>query len=183
MRFTAVVVTHANPSGLRRMLENLRTQTRPPDEVIVVCTQTDVGRVDYRRAELGFDRFVVASIAEVGDWGHAKRDVGLRLATGDWVGFFNDDDSYDPAYLERMLDKATELDVEAVWCSWNENPGGDFRKFEATAGNFIVRTPLAQEIGWTGRHYEADGDFIDAIVASPGARTAKVGELLYHHNV
>lgn len=181
MTITAVVVTHANPAGLRQMLDNLQAQTRKPDEVVVVCTHTEIGRVDYWRDELGFGRYVVASIPEVGDWGHAKRAAGLALATSEYVGFFNDDDSYDPAYLERMLAKAEELDADAVWCSWNENPGGGFRKFESTAGNFVVRRELAQAIGWSGRHYEADGDFIDALVAR-GARHFKVGELLYHHN-
>jgi hypothetical protein len=51
----------------------------------------------------------------------------------------------------------------------------------STSGNFIVRTKLAQLVGWTGRRYEADGDFINAI-ADVTDRIVKVNEVLYDHN-
>jgi GT2 family glycosyltransferase len=180
VNFTAIVVTHANEQGVRKMLGNLIYQTRQPDEIIVVCTETPGAVVARLREDFPGVRF--ETIDEVGDWGHAKRAHGLALATGDWLGFFNDDDSYEADYLETMLDEAEADDVDVVWCAWNEQPRCAFRKYESTAGNFVVRASLAKQVGWTERCYEADGIFIDGLVAA-GARTTKIEETLYHHNV
>lgn len=178
--FSAIVVTHANPAGARRMLEQFETQTRPPDEIILVATETPQDALDRLVADF-HNLTIVETIAEVGDWGHAKRARGLDLATGDWLGFFNDDDAYADDYLEKMLVAATS-DVDVVFCEWNENPGCDFAIYKATAGNFIVRRELAQRVGWAGREYEADGYFIEGLKAA-GAAVVKVDELLYWHNV
>jgi len=112
------------------------------------------------------------------DWGHEKRAEGLQMATQDYVGFFNDDDSYDLSYLEKML---SIPDADAVFCSWNTIPDCTFNGASSTSGNFVVRRELAQRIGYTSRRYEADGDFIEAINAS-GAAVFRINELLYRHN-
>lgn len=161
------------------MLDCLYRQTRPPDEIRVYCA----AYTDEQLLALATDypAAVFHQHPDVPDWGHSARDRGIDDAEGEWVGFFNDDDWYDPAYLETMLAVLDEHAADAAWCSWNENPSGGFCKYEATAGNFLVSLGLAKEIGWTGRHYEADGDFIDAVRAS-GAHCVKVPDLLYIHN-
>lgn len=176
MTFTAVVVSHANERGLRTMLGNLLYQTRKPDEIVVVCSDTD----DLARLSEDFPGVVFLNAPDRGDWGHEKRAVGLDVASGEWIGWFNDDDSYDVAYLERLL--AHEEDGDAVYCAWNEQPHCEFRKYQSTAGNFVCRTDLARQVGWHGRSYEADGIFIDGLVAA-GARVVRVDDVLYHHNV
>ena len=174
---TAVVVTHANEPGLRKMLGNLRYQTRQPDEINVVCTDTlGIARLREEFPDVCFD-----TIDEVGDWGHAKRAHGLELATSEYVGFFNDDDSYDARYCATMLGCAEREGGDVVYCSWNEQPDCDFAGFRSTAGNFIVRTELARSVGWHGRHYSADADFINALNAA-GARVFRVHDCLYWHN-
>jgi hypothetical protein len=172
--FTAVVVSHANEPGLRSILGCLRYQTRPPDETIALCSNT---RLPDLRED--FPDVTFLAVENQNDWGHEKRATGLAAASCDWVGFFNDDDSYSLDYLERMLAEAAEAD--AVFCEWNENPGCDFHIYRSTAGNFIVRAALAKKVGWRSRVYEADGHFIEALNAA-GARVVKVPELLYHHN-
>lgn len=185
--FTAVVTSHENRAGLRCALEGLRAQTRAPEEILVFVS----GLVPARRcgATTLFPR------PDRNDWGHEKRAEGLGLATGEWVGWFNDDDSYDPRYVEVMMGRAEagvydpgleglcEPDaVDVVFCDWN-GPTEDcsFAYGSSTSGNFIVRTELARCVGWTSREYAADGIFIDALVAA-GARVAKVPMRLYRHN-
>ena len=185
--FTAIVVTHANPAGARRVVELLAAQTRPPDEIILVATETDPDALGELAGE--HHNLTIDTILEVGDWGHAKRARGLELATGDWLGFFNDDDHYAPDYLEKMLTAAAGVDV--VYCGWNENPGCDFEIYHSSAGNFIVSRELAQQVGWPTEKlpgdrvhpdgYLNDGHFIEAL-KSAGARVVKVNELLYWHN-
>lgn len=113
------------------------------------------------------------------DWGHADRARGLAHASSEFVGFFNDDDSYDLTYVEKMLTAADKADV--VYCAWNEIPDCVFQTCSSTAGNFIVRTELARKAGYNGRDYIADGHFIEAI-KTLDPRIVKVDEVLYRHN-
>jgi GT2 family glycosyltransferase len=175
MTFTAIVTSHANPSGLRTILGCLRYQTEPPDETIVLCSDTP----DVLRLREDFPEAQFLERPNLNDWGHAKRAEGLELAEGDWVGFFNDDDSYTPDYIEKML--ARTVDADVVYCGWNTHPGCTFNYGSSTSGNYIVRATLGRKVGYTSRRYEADGDFIEALNTA-GARVYRVGEVLYHHN-
>lgn len=177
MTVTAVVVSHANENGLRTVLNNLLRQTRPADEIIALCSDTDAVDVSSDYPGIAFH------VRENrNDWGHAKRAEGLKLARSDWVGFFNDDDSYADDYLEVMLGRAAADNADVVYCAWNDQPHCRFVAYQSTAGNFLCRTKLGQHVGWHGRFYEADGTFIDGLVAA-GARIARVDEILYYHNV
>lgn len=178
MDFTAIVVSRAREAALRSMLGQLRYQTRPPDETLVFCADTpNVARLreDFPEAEF-LER------EAMGDWGHTDRAEGVSRAAGGWLGFFNDDDTYDRRYLELMM-KAALGGAQAVWCGWtgrDGNPAPAFRLGQSTAGNFIVRADIAREAGYTARDYAADGQFINR-VAQLASATVFVPEVLYHH--
>lgn len=114
------------------------------------------------------------------DYGHDKRAKGVAEAKGDYLGFFNQDDFYELTYIEEMMATAERHDADAVYCDWNGVRDCSFCLGSSTSGNFIVRTSLAREVGYTERRYEADGIFIDGIAAR--GRVVKVPELLYYHN-
>lgn len=158
------------------MLGVLRYQTRPPDETVVLASGIHLARLRE-----DFPDVLFFAERDMEDWGHDKRAKGLRLAQGKYVGFFNDDDLYDRQYIEKMLAAVEEGGHDAAFCNWNEYPNCEFRLCSSTAGNFIVRTDLGREVGYTDRVYEADGLFINALVDA-GARVTKVEETLYTHN-
>lgn len=171
--FTAIVVSRGNEPGLRNMLGCLRYQTRPPDQTVAVCSDQPLARLRE-----DFPDVLFVDQAAAGDFGHAARALGLELAEREWVGWFNDDDDYRLDYVARMLDAGAEAD--AVYCDWNESVGCVFAMGSSTAGNFIVRTGVAQNVGWRGRDYAADGTFITAI--NQASRVVKVPVVLYWHN-
>lgn len=175
MTITAVVTSHANETGLRHILGQLRYQTVPPDETIVLCSDTP----DVMRLREDFPDVTFHPEPNLDDWGHDKRSKGLGLATSEWVGFFNDDDRYANDYIEKMLGAAETH--TAVYCAWPYSPDCSFALGQSTSGNFIVKTELAQRVGWRHRHYEADGMFIEEVVRA-GASIVKVPEILYWHN-
>lgn len=177
MSVTAIVVSHANETGLRTILDNLLRQTRPPDEIIAVCSDSNVAAV-----RAGYPSVTFHEQDNENDWGHAKRAEGLDRAASEWVGFFNDDDSYVDHYLEMMLGRAEAEDADVVYCAWNDCPHCAFIGWQSTAGNFLCRTELGRRVGWHGRYWHADATFIDALVET-GARIERVDEILYHHNV
>ena len=172
------MASHANETGLRKMLGNLIYQTRPPDEVIVLVSGVTPAELNSLKEDFSFVTFLPRESRN--DWGHEKRSEGVELASKDWLGFFDDDDSYSRHYLERMFAVSESADV--VYCSWNVIPRCQFALASSTSGNFIVRSELAKRVGYMSRAYEADGRFIEALKAE-GARVNRVDELLYFHNV
>jgi len=94
---------------MERTLTALLAQSRKPDEVIVLASDIDLEEV--RKKHTGVTFYAEPNL---NDWGHAKRAKGLDLATKDYIGWFNHDDSYDPHYIAEMMWLA-ELGSDVVY--------------------------------------------------------------------
>lgn len=172
MTVTAVITSHANQIGLQRILQVLGDQTRPPDETLVLVS----GYEDIKDSWIPCEN--------KNDAGHDKRYQGLKLSNSEYTGFFNDDDWYNPQYLEKMLTYSEDSDL--VYCDFvshlfgNRTVSSSPNIGQITSGNFIVKTSKAREVGYNHRNYTADGMFIKDLV-NAGATTKKVNEVLYVH--
>lgn len=173
MTFTAIVTAHAQDPS--RIMGNLLYQTRKPDEILVLGSDVE----GWEKLERDFPHARFVRCENRNDWGHDKRDRGIELAAGDYLGFFNADDRYDERYLEKLL--AVAEDADAVFCDWSGVADCSFGLCSSTSGNFIVRTAVARKAGYGDRFYEADGTFINRVAALAN-RVVKVPELLYFHN-
>ena len=156
-----------------RTVAALLSQTRPPDEIIVLASDTpcEIARKMYTGATFYAE-------PNLNDWGHDKRAKGLDLATSDYTGWFNHDDSYDKTYIEKMM--ANEGN-DVVFCGWSKSSAPNFNAGGSTSGNYIVKTSYARTVGYKDRHYEADGTFINGL-AGQGGKITRVDEVLYFHN-
>jgi glycosyltransferase involved in cell wall biosynthesis len=98
LKLSVVIPTCDRPAYLKAALGSVLNQTYPPYEVVVV----DNGREQVRPADLpAFDRLRV--IRALPRFGVAQaRNVGAVLATGDYIAFLDDDDAWDPQYLENV---------------------------------------------------------------------------------
>lgn len=172
------MVSHGNPTGLRKMLGNLMYQTRKPDQTAVLVSGTDSVVVAELREDFPHATFHVREDRQ--DWGHAKRAEGIEIATGDYLAFFNDDDSYELDFIETMLEAVDGYDV--AYCAWNRIPECEFRTCSSTSGNYIVRTGLARQVGYAGRDYSADGTFIEDLKRAGATIAPKVNRILYRWN-
>lgn len=173
MTITAVVTAHGASSRVGNMVEQLHRQTRPPDEILVYASDVPDRLLDLDAT--------VRLVRNRSDWGHDKRRRGLADATSEWVGFFNDDDVYDPDYLTVMEQASSGYDL--VMCRFDEKGRSIITPAptvgSCTAGNFLVRTEVARRVGWRHSHYEADGTFIAEVAAA--AEWTVVDRLLYWH--
>ena len=158
-----------------RTIRSLMDQTRVPNEIIVLASDIDCSEAERSYPSVSFHRE-----PNLNDWGHDKRAKGLGLASSDYSGWFNHDDSYSRDYIELMMSEA-EAGNDAVFCGWSSNKTPQFRSSSSTSGNYIVRTSTAREAGYTDRHYEADGTFIERI-ASVAKSVKFVPRVLYFHN-
>lgn len=169
MSISCIVTVHDNREGLDRLLAQIVAQTRQPDEVIIIASDTDTTGLE---AVIDENR---------NDWGHEKRAKGLALAKSDYVCFMNADDEYAPEFIEEMM-----LDYDLVYCNFTSRLFKDVVVSKPvlgsiTSGNFIVRTELAQRVGYNHRVYEADGLFIQDIMQA-GASHHHVDKTLYFHH-
>lgn len=186
-RPTLTAIVAANEQSPFVILDNLANQTVSPSQVLV-----GVSRYPLPWVVPPFPfAFTVVEFPYQPDFGYGKRNALLALAEGDYVGFFNSDDSYDGDYIEKMLDAAETMRADAVYCDW-DGPGSvprcEFQPCSSTLGNFIVRRSLLEQIGGFPHYapYNNEG-FRDARlieeIRRQGERVAKIGISLYHHNV
>ena len=162
---------------MARTVNALLAQSRKPDEVIVLASEIDLE--EARKRYTGATFYAEPNLS---DWGHAKRAKGLDLATSDYIGWFNHDDSYDPHYIAEMMWQA-ELGHDVVYCGWSKNATPSFSLGSSTSGNYIVKVDVARKAGYTDRHYEADGTFINRIAAVTQSIKFLPGTLYFHNEV
>ena len=183
MRISVIITSHDSYDGLLNALEQVEKQTLAPYEVIAICSDLTVSE---QQADDLMDRCDLIIQPNRNDWGHEKRAMGLELALGDYIAFFNDDDFYSSKYLATLADYAERRNADIVACDFVSHlaPDGPNLTMPAvghvTSGNFIVRREIAQSVGYSHRHYQADGQFIEDLIGK-GAKFIRVPRVLYVH--
>jgi GT2 family glycosyltransferase len=114
-----IVATYARPEALARAIESLRQQTRRLDELIVAAWAEDGPALEtvhglqasptWSLSQVSLRLVVTADNTVV-----AKENAGLAIATGDIVGFMDDDAVASPDWLERIASWYVDPSVGAV---------------------------------------------------------------------
>jgi glycosyltransferase involved in cell wall biosynthesis len=103
--------THCLGETARQLLDQ---QSRAPFELIVVNNDPAPGAEQAVRDALPADPRIRVTTCTTGRQG-ACRNHGLRMATGDYVAFVDDDDDYTPEYIARLA-AALDAGVRSVRC-------------------------------------------------------------------
>ncbi len=143
------------------IIEEMLNQSYKKKQILVFCSDIDIMplRKKYPKIEF-FD------VPNRKDWGHTKRAMGLTFAEGKYVCFANDDDRYDPKFLEIMVGILDQSGAELAYCDWQEKTLKGKRAFAQlikggiTSGNFVVDTKRANKVGWQTRLYASDWYFM-----------------------
>ena len=103
---SVVVPTYRRPQTLERALDSVSGATTADCEVIVVDDCPEGSGFDIAR------RFGARYIFKAGQQRglSASRNLGLGLATGVFVSFLDDDDSFNPGGLDALLNQAAAHD-------------------------------------------------------------------------
>lgn len=102
---TVVITTYNRPSYLTTAVRSVRDQTYDPIELIVVDDHSDTP-ASRSLADVPFDRFAnVECIRHDENRGaNAARNTGIEAASGEYIAFLDDDDSWLPTKVERQVD-------------------------------------------------------------------------------
>lgn len=101
-------------------LDSLINQTIKNYEIIAVndaSTDDSLGvLIDYELKYPG--KFKTVTYSENKRQGGAKNE-GLKVASGDWIGFIDSDDWITPDFYEKLIKKAEETGADIVGCDLN----------------------------------------------------------------
>ncbi|MBD0409529.1 glycosyltransferase family 2 protein [Pseudoalteromonas distincta] len=115
-KVSVVIAAYNRPDFLRKALESVIKQTVPAFEIIVV---DDYSKIDLQPVINCFSDQNIIYIKKAENKGVShSRNVGIKIATGDWVSFLDDDDEYLPTRIESNLNDTNRANVSAVLCSY-----------------------------------------------------------------
>jgi glycosyltransferase involved in cell wall biosynthesis len=129
------------------------------------------------------------------DYGHSLREIALSESSAEYMLLTNDDNYYTPNFLEDMMPALISGGYDISYCNMihshefldPNNPNGyqplrtGLRLGAIDIGAFIFDTKLGQRVGFSNKSFEADGHFLEGLIAL-GARAYKVEKYLFVHN-
>ncbi len=119
LRVSVVVATYARPVPLRRAVESLCQQTRPPQEILIALWSGDAPTIAavselLRRPPAGCDAVAIVVVQANENTVAAKENAGMAEATGHVVCFMDDDAVARPQWIERIVRHYADPTVGAV---------------------------------------------------------------------
>ncbi len=131
--FSVVIAVHNGGRTLKRAIDSVLAQTRPPHEVIVV----DDGSTDAS-AEIAAGYGAPVRVLRQENRGvSAARNAGVAAASGDWIAFLDADDYYYPerlALAAEAIERFPEVDFVTGDFDYRDESGRLLRRsLESTA--------------------------------------------------
>jgi GT2 family glycosyltransferase len=142
-RVSAIIPTWNRADLLQSIVTNLRAQTRPPDQIVVVDNGSEDATQVVAR-ELGTDLVVLPDNRGFA----AAVNEGIRQAKGDWLLIVNNDVLLEPAWIERMH---AALELENVAFGTGKLLQKDNRAMLDGSWDLVSRAAYAWRCGWGRR--------------------------------
>lgn len=137
--------------------------TKPPIEVIVSC-DGPFGKMDVFA---GVHRWVENEKSVVPCCGHNTREAGIQAATGDWVYLTNSDNFLCHGWLHSVVQCCLPQYGMVIWnvvsnlWTWTA-PTAALSWGQIDLSSVLVRADIAKEVGFPGREYDSDWEYINA---------------------
>lgn len=134
------------------------------------------------------DRIKFETRPHTGNWGHKHRADALQESTADYVLITNADNQYSPVFLERMIPKVKTVGAYCTqmvhsYKNWDVINCRMARGY-VDCGGVLLRTSLAQQVGWRDvTSHSADWFFFADLISKFGPLSFKpVKGCLFNHN-
>jgi glycosyltransferase involved in cell wall biosynthesis len=98
MKISVIIPAYNSEQTIRRALDSVLNQTRPPEEIIVV----DDGSMDKTAEAVRAYGEKVRLIRQENAGVSVARNTGITAAAGDWIAFLDADDEWLPEKLQRQ---------------------------------------------------------------------------------
>jgi hypothetical protein len=201
-RLSIVIVTYQQPEGLDCLLASLNCQTRRNFDVIVIHDGShDETRMllARRMAEYDFPCRFIETDRRYDDFGHSLREIGIGMATGDFLLITNGDNYYCPRFVEFVFEAIDLHDLDIVtWDMVHSHSRPGFWPHPAywpfstcpikggiDIGAFLVRTSCAKSVGFRDTAFAGDATYFEDLLTAgsgTGVKIGKVEKTLMVHN-
>jgi glycosyltransferase involved in cell wall biosynthesis len=111
-----IIPSRSRPAMLREAVESVIGQTYRPIEIVVVLTGANEETTASARSleEKYGVRIVVTPPRNLA----TSRNNGIKVATGEWITFLDDDDLYAPTKIQRQVETAKLTGAHVITNSW-----------------------------------------------------------------
>lgn len=163
----SIIVATRGRSTLETLLHELVSQTESGDEIIVVSDGPNPASRRFAGTLGPKVRYV--EYGPVRCWGHPQRDIGMRLASKEYLSFLNDDDMVVPSYVRSLKAVAAENPGRPIVFRMQMGPmilWGRPGVFHGNVSTQMLVLPNVQErLGNWGRSYQGDFIFMKSTMA------------------
>ena len=198
-RVSALVGAFNRPGRLRTFLACLADQTCDSWECIVTDNSDDPAAAKQQENLCKIDSRVRYEYTGERAWDvglgirslYTAAEIGIAMTVGEYLWLPNDDDYFAPWFLERLLAKADEDNLEFVYCDIviGRHDIAHYALNCAPVGCGIDKCCFIFKRSWMPAEWPgkrtsygvADGDLVNYLVAK-GIRHGKVPQLLAYHN-
>lgn len=143
-KVSVIVPAYNVQAYVKECVESLKSQTFEDFEAIVINDGSTDGTLSVIQNAVGDDpRFRVHSQANQGL--ATTRNIGLSLARGEFIYFFDSDDLIDPEMLESTVHKAVDEKLDMVHFNAVPFNDGDYPLPRFAANNYIRSCPATIE--------------------------------------
>lgn len=111
---SVIIPTYKGAERIERTLDSVRAQTVSTETVCIVNGPDDGTLALLRKYQRSFPEFNLKIIRFHGSGAGAARNLGLDVATGQWVTMLDDDDALDPDFLDVALKQASANDASVI---------------------------------------------------------------------
>lgn len=188
-----IIPTYNRPHHLMCLLNSLCAQSSDNWVAHVIADSPPQGSLDnIVKYFKNNDKIRFTFLTErYNDWGHTPRNIGLDLATEDWVVMTGEDNYYAPKFVEIFLDSIkTNEKINFVYCDMVHNwLNFDYIHIKSEPkygkidiGNFMSRTNLAKEIKIDVSFAQSDWKFVYDYLTKFKGDIVYIPKTLYVHN-
>lgn len=193
MKIEFIIPTYERSDHLMCILNSLCAQTSNEWSAHVVADCPPQGTLDKIIKYFKGDKRIRFTILPErhNDWGHTPRNMGLEMATEEWVVMTGEDNYYVPKFVEFFLDAAkSNSESNFIYCDMVHN----WVNFEyiylksepkygrIDIGNFMSRTEMAKQIKLDTRFAQSDWKFISEYLTKHKGSLIYIPRTLYIHN-
>lgn len=119
IKVSLIIPVYNVESYLCKCLKSAITQTLKDIEIIVVNDGSTDSSGTIIKSFLDIDKRIVLIDKENGGLSSA-RNMGIKVAHGEFIAFLDSDDSIEPTFLEKMYCYAKETNSDIVMCNYSK---------------------------------------------------------------
>ncbi len=130
IKLSLIIPVYNSESYLYKCLESAVNQTLQQIEIIIINDGSTDSSVDIIKEFLADNRIVFINQKNSGL--SCARNVGIKMAKGEFIGFLDSDDRLDSTFAQKMYTYAKETLSDIVMCDY-------FRVLPKTQHNMLIR--------------------------------------------